>query len=54
MSDLDKFAEILEKDQDILWYFNVKDGMKTLVGSLNYSTKALTLIFKLLDSNPKL
>lgn len=32
------------KDEDMVYYFNVNDGLKVLVDSLYLSTEALTLI----------
>jgi len=40
----DKLKEILVKDADMIYYFNVKDGFKTLVSSLELNTHALTLL----------
>ena len=46
-------SKTLDKE-DMVYYFNVNEGMKVLVDSLYLSTDALPLIQKLLDDNVKL
>ena len=38
----------------MIFYFNVKDGMKTLVDSLSFNTNALDLISSVLEKDVKL
>eukprot|EP00347_Sterkiella_histriomuscorum_P021645 403333259 len=52
--DADKIKEILLSDQDMIYYFNVKNGFKTLVDSLSFNTNALAIIQPVLDSDVKL
>jgi hypothetical protein len=49
-----KLRDTLLSDKDIVFYFNIKDGMKTLIGSLQYNTNALEIIQKLLEGDVKL
>ena len=49
-----KLKEALCSDKDIAYYFNVKDGLKTLVESLKFNTNALDIFQKLLDGDVKL
>ena len=49
-----KLRDTLLSDKDIVFYFNVKDGFKTLIGSLQYNTNALEIIQKLLEGDLKL
>lgn len=49
----EKLAKILE-DEDMVYYFNVNDGMKILVDSLYISTEVLPLIQTILEKNQKL
>ena len=50
-----KLKEILRKeDQDIVLYFNAKDGFRTLVDSLEFNTDCLELISDLVIDNTQL
>ncbi len=49
-----KLGETLSSDKDIVYYFNVKDGLKVLVDSLHFNQNALEIIQKLLDGDVKL
>lgn len=51
--EIKKLAETLN-DEDMVYYFNVNDGMKILVDSLYISTEVLPLIQTTLEKNPKL
>ncbi len=46
--------DTLLSDKDIVYYFNVKDGLKVLVGSLNFNINALEIVQKLLEGDVKL
>lgn len=41
-------------DKDMVHYFNIKDGFKTLVDSLEFNTRALFIIQSLLEKDIKL
>ena len=49
-----KLLEILQPSDELLYYFNAKDGFKTLVDSLNHGFEALLLLDALLIPNNKL
>jgi hypothetical protein len=49
-----KLSVALEADKDIVYYFNVKDGMKVLVDSLQFNCLALDMIQKLLEGDAKM
>jgi hypothetical protein len=49
-----KLRDTLLSDKDIVYYFNVKDGLKVLVGSLNFNINALEIVQKLLEGDVKL
>lgn len=51
--ECEKLSKTLE-DENMVYYFNVNDGMKILVDSLYISTQVLPLIQTLLEKNPKL
>ena len=44
----------IKNSEELVWYFNAKDGFKTLVDSLYHSLEALTVIESLLPDNEKL
>lgn len=44
----------MEGDRDLLYYFNVRDGLKTLVASLEFSPYALELLQPALEKDAKL
>lgn len=54
IEESNKLKDTLTSDKDITYYFNVKDGMKILVNSLQYNTTALEIIQKLLEGDVKL
>ncbi len=35
--DVNKLKDILSKDKDLIFYFNAKDGLKSLIGSLEFN-----------------
>ena len=50
-----KLKEILKKeDQDLVLYFNAKDGFRTLVASLEFNTECLDLLADLIIDNEQL
>jgi tetratricopeptide (TPR) repeat protein len=49
-----KLKTTLTSDKDITFYFNVKDGFKTLVASLQYNVGALETLQIVLDGDAKL
>jgi len=49
-----KLLEILKTSEELLFYFNAKDGFKTLVDSLNHGFEALKLLDTLLINNNKI
>jgi len=49
-----KLKDTLSSDKDIVYYFNVKDGLKVLVSSLFYNINSLEILQKLLDGDSKL
>ena len=51
--EVKKLGKTLE-DENMVYYFNVNDGMKILVDSLYISTEVLPLIQTILEKNPKL
>ena len=47
-----KLKEILKKeDEDLVLYFNAKDGFRTLVGSLEFNMDSLDLLAELIMDN---
>lgn len=54
MEEATKLRDTLLSDKDIVYYFNVKDGLKVLVGSLNFNINALEIVQKLLEGDVKL
>ena len=54
MEEGTKLRETLASDKDIIYYFNVKDGFKVLLGSLQFNVNALEIIQKLLEGDIKL
>jgi hypothetical protein len=52
--DTTKIKDILMSDKDMIYYFNVKDGFKTLVESLTFNPNALQILQPILDSDTKL
>ena len=53
VEDAKKMKEALV-DQDIIYYFNLKNGLKTLAHSLKFNLLALDLLQTLLDGDIKL
>lgn len=51
--DTNKLKETLV-DQDIIYYFNLKNGFKTLIDSLKFNLHALPLLQTILDKDVKL
>ena len=49
-----KLCEILKTSEELTFYFNAKDGFKTLVDSLYYTVDALDLLGEILPTNQKL
>lgn len=49
-----KLFEALKTDKDVIYYFNVKDGLKVLVDSLNFNCLSLQIIQKILEDETKL
>lgn len=49
-----KLFEALKTDKDVIYYFNVKDGLKVLVDSLNFNCHSLQIIQKILEDEAKL
>ena len=50
-----KLKEILKKeDEDLVLYFNAKDGFRTLVGSLEFNMECLELLAELIMDNDQL
>jgi len=41
-------------EKDLLYYFNAREGFKTLVASLDFNANALVLLQELLEAEPKL
>jgi len=49
-----KLGEILKGQADLVLYFNVHDGMRTLVQSLEYNSECLDLLMELIIDNEQL
>lgn len=49
-----KLLEILKPSEELLYYFNAKDGFKTLVDSLYHGFEALAILDALLSPNDKM
>ena len=49
-----KLVNILKDSPELSYYFNAKDGFKTLVDSLHFSYDAFTVLEALLPENEKL
>jgi hypothetical protein len=46
-----KLLKILKDSEELMYYFNAKDGFKALVDSLNFGCEALTILEALLPEN---
>jgi hypothetical protein len=49
-----KLLTILKESTELQYYFNAKDGFKTLVDSLHFGCDALSVLDGLLPENEKL
>lgn len=49
-----KLLEIIGKDEELMFYFNAKDGFKALTDSLHFNFEALPILEQLLQANEKL
>lgn len=49
-----KLLTILKESTELVYYFNAKDGFKTLVDSLVHGSNALKILENLLPENEKL
>jgi len=48
-----KLLEILSKDEELLFYFNAKDGFKNITDSLFFGFEALPILDELLSKHQK-
>ena len=52
--ECDKLLTTLEENEELIYYFNTKDGFKTLVDSLYHDTRALVILDAMLTKRDKL
>ncbi len=49
-----KLLQIMQESEELMFYFNAKDGFKALVDSLQFGCEALKILDVLLPANQKL